>query len=117
MSSIEAENVASLDPKKQPVPSGALPISRQSPTIPLQTSASATASSPSEEIVSKANKKLYQWVQKQYLDTAFNSIGFIGWTKFQASLIKEQPQRGEDIITAIKRQVYKILKSSQQRLT
>jgi hypothetical protein len=105
-SSIEAENVATLGSDKQSTHAVSLPISKQAPTIPVQTSVSAIASSSGEDAVSEANKKLYQWIQKQFLDTAFNSVGFIGWSKFQASLIQEQPLRRADIVTAVKRHVH-----------
>jgi hypothetical protein len=116
-SSIEAENVASLNSKKQPATTGAVPTSKLPPTIPFQTSVSVAVSSPSEELLSKANNDLYTWITKSYLDTAFSSIGFVGWTKFQARLINERPKQREAIVAAIKRQVDRASKSFQQSLT
>jgi hypothetical protein len=41
-------------------------------------------------------KSLYRWIQTQYLDTAFNTVGFVGWKKFEAALAEQKlAQKGE----------------------
>jgi hypothetical protein len=55
--------------------------------------------------VSKADKKLYEWIKSQYLDEAFNTVGFIGWSKLQDSLISQRPQQREEIVSALRRRV------------
>jgi hypothetical protein len=53
--------------------------------------------------VKNTNEQLYQWIQRQYHNSAFTSIGFIGWGKFQTALISQKPEQQDLIISALKR--------------
>lgn len=58
----------------------------------------------SEQIpFTETEKQLYHWIQSQYLGSAFSAIGFVGWGKFQESLINQQPRHRDQIPSAIRR--------------
>jgi hypothetical protein len=80
-----------------------MPQAKQSPSVPLQASKSMTASSSEQFPLTETEKQLYQWIQSQYLGSAFSAVGFVGWGKFQESLISQQPHQRDQIPSAIRR--------------
>jgi len=48
-----------------------------------------------------ADVELYKWIQARYSDSAFTTVGFIGWVNFREALQSEKPQQRSQIEAAI----------------
>jgi hypothetical protein len=93
---IQDGNVATSKVQQSPAEPAALQKTGKRQTVSAAAEIHADAHTGAEAKTNKHEKSLYRWIQTQYLDTAFNTVGFVGWKKFEAALAEQKlAQKGE----------------------
>jgi hypothetical protein len=52
---------------------------------------------PQQAPTASTDDKLHRWIHDQYRESAFTTVGFMGWKKFQRALIAQKPDQKAQI--------------------
>jgi hypothetical protein len=101
MNRIQDGNVATFKVQQPPAEPAAPQKTGKQQTVSAAAGNHVDDHTGAEAKTTKHEKSLYRWIQAQYLDSAFNTVGFVGWKKFEAALTKQKPEQKGEIDQAL----------------